>query len=237
MDWLEGEVYAGWGGPSGIRGARLSAEDLGAMPGDELARRVMFRSDRRVQPTAVMPQQRVFELLGAVRFFGDQHAPFIAERESADIEELVMQATQRDTVFDHIWAFELKPFDVRGFEADRAVADAHVEVAQRAAVLIRPEHVVAKVGTATRFGCQRRVEREADGGENVVVHAVGEMRVEQCTGDVADCLRIAVEGTLNVIGEAAGRLDAAQLRLCQYRVGRKRTRRAVRGDPPDVVAL
>nr|WP_244814762.1 hypothetical protein [Caballeronia sp. Lep1P3] len=82
-------------------------EDLRAVPVDETPRRMMFPSDGRVQLAAVMPQKDRVESIGSVCFVRDEYALLAAERERADIEEFVMQAAERDAVFDDIGGFDV----------------------------------------------------------------------------------------------------------------------------------
>jgi hypothetical protein len=167
--------------------SRFTLEHLRAMPVNERWRGMMFLSHRRIHLSAVMPEENFFEALASMRLLRYEHATIVAQRERADIEKLVMHAAKRDAVLHHVWAARLMPFDVRGFEADREVADAQVEIAKRAAVLVCDEHGVAERGIASAafrlsVGCwQKRrvvVQRKTGCIEYVAVDALGEMRIE-----------------------------------------------------------
>ena len=97
-----------------------------------------------------------------MRFFGDQDTPVVGERGSADMEELRAQAAQRDAVLDNVRSAQLQQLDVRGFETNGSLADAHVEVAQCAALLIRQQNAVAELLAPTGLSCVRRIQRQAD---------------------------------------------------------------------------
>lgn len=108
---------------------RGAFEYLVAMPVDEALFRMMFLSHGRVQLSAVMSEQDFVEALASVRLLRNEHATIVAQRERADVEELVMQTAQRDAVLDDVRAARLMPLDVRSFKADRHVADAQIQIA------------------------------------------------------------------------------------------------------------
>jgi len=108
---------------------RAAFEHLFAMPIDEWLRGVVFLSHGRVQLSAVMSEQDLIEALASVRLFRHQDATIIAQSERADIEELVMETTQRNAILDDIRPTRLMPFDVRCLEADRHIANAQIEIA------------------------------------------------------------------------------------------------------------
>jgi hypothetical protein len=171
---------------------------------------MIFRVNRGVHLTPVVPQQDFIELarrsVSCVRY---ENASIVAQGEGAKVEKLVMHAAQRDAVSDDVGSVRLMPFDMRGLETDRHIADAHVEIAQRAAILICGQNLAAEHRITPLRGGHGNVERKSGRVQYVAMDALWKMPVEQKSRDRRDAAGIFVEALLNVVRKSPGRIQFA----------------------------
>ena len=133
--------------------------------------------------------------------------------EGAQVEHLVMQGAERQSVGFDVWPLGLEPLDVRGFQARRDVADAQVEAAHTATVLIGAQHAFAELRiTAWRslaiavggLSGAWRAQVQPNGRQDVAVQGFGKVGIQQLVGQLGKQGGVASQGGIHLGRKATG---------------------------------
>src|SRR5262249_19509136 len=142
---------------------------LAAVPIEMLRLRPPVRVLRVAERLAVEGQQRFLEARGAVGLVGDEEDA-LPHGKGPEVERLVVQDAEGQAVVLCLRAPGLVPADVRGVQGDRYRAEAHVEPADGAPVLVGPEHSLSEGRVALAAG-DRRLKGQADRVQEYLISA------------------------------------------------------------------
>lgn len=157
------------------------------MPGQKLPRWEVILALRFQQRVAMPLQQSVFGFFTARHVLAENQLVAIGQyRESTQIENLVVQRAQRQTVAFDIRPPSLEPFDVGGFQADGLLPETQVVATDTTTIFVGAQYtlaetrvaVMAVVFNAFRSGHAGFGQAQAHCGQDVGMECFREMGVQ-----------------------------------------------------------
>lgn len=178
------------------------------MPVDECRVRRVVRALGAAQGLGVEVEEPTNGSAQTVDLAGNQDdvaAGHCREAERASVERLVVESAQGQAVRNGVGTSRGVPLDVRGFQADGIVAQAHVEVAHGAAALIDTQDVAPECRVAR--GCripQHDVTGDSDSAADVIVQRRREVAVEQPFRCLLHKRPVCLQQGMDAFGKPAG---------------------------------
>lgn len=187
-------------------------KDFANVPGDESIAGTIAVSNRFANGSTVEAAEPFVEARGAVggfRYEDDAAVVGGRQREGAFVEKLVVEYAEGDSVPDVVGTTRLAPLDVGGVERHRSAAEADVERANGAFLLVGAQHRVPKAGIAHTPRAREdavgidATRLKAHGLKNVVVARFREMRCEEVVCDLGDQPVVGAQSVVDVPGQTA----------------------------------
>jgi hypothetical protein len=176
--------------------SRVALEDFSPVPVEMFRLRPPIRVLGLPDRLILEGHQSFLEARRAVRLVGHQQDT-LAYRERPQVERLMVQHAEGQTVVFGLRAAGLVPANVRGIQGDRVRAESDIEAADGAAELICLEHPLAEGRIAFAAG-DDRFQRQSDRVQNVGMERLGKVSLEYPAGDGRDQPRIGGKGGPNV---------------------------------------
>lgn len=172
----------------------------------------------------MMPQENFLELASAVRQLGNEDPMVRVNRESAQVEDLVMKRTEGDSVGLSVRTSCLVPLDVGCIQSDGHIADAKIETAQRAAILVGDQHPISESGISGSTGRRCALKGQTNRVEDVLMESFRKVRREKTLSHLCEKRRISEELAPHLFREASHRMTGSELSLGWIRIGSPRTK-------------
>ena len=174
----------------------------------------------------------------AVELHRDENAQIVVHSNPASVEDLVMKRAEREAIGHSVWPAVLFPADVGSLERDILSAEPKIKTADRTAMLVGSDHVAAKPWVTSPSGAAGGVsKRNLDRRQDVVVHGLREVSLEQRGGYIAEERRVPLQGLVDLRREPARDVMLDELALENVCIAGSALQAVLLRDQPETVVL